>query len=308
MKRSSCAEFVEEVQLKRQKVSNMKETYPSLRYKFSIGDIVRLPSKNLFVNFDTSLKPNGCGIFYEEDYIIQMSWKNGVINGEMIVVNRALHCLIGIYDIHNNMVLSVIDGLHFVKDTINLSDKGDRWEGTVYNGEACGWGELYDENNLLEYMGFRFGSRNICYGRSYHKDLKEIMYDGMVHNNVRYGLGKLIARNGTLVYDGPWLNDCYLEKSVVYDTYSGSNSISPFTERLVFPSETTYVNDDIDLSWLFHLKYLNVQPNTFVFSPDNSLYSLTVQHLNYLESIRIEQNTFQRIKTVRFTSLQTFVN
>ena len=303
MKRSSCPEIYSEVTSKSQKIGENKKEYPVFCYKYSTGDFVNLPAKNLFTSLNNSLKPDGNGIFYENNYVIQMSWKNGVINGEMIVVDKKLHCLIGIYSILNNTVLKTFDGTALEDDILDLSDRGTRWEGKVHNGEACGWGSLYNEHGQLEYTGFRFGTKNVCYGTLYHSDLATPSYDGMLHNNVRYGIGRLLARDGSLIYEGYWLNNVGLKTSMVYKAQSKTHLITPFTEELTFPRETAYLFEDIDLHWLFQLKHLHVEQNCFLFSPTNSLFSLSIQQLSALQSIRIESNSFHKIHTATISSL-----
>ena len=303
MKRNSCAEFYSETTAKIPRMSIIRQIPPVIHYRYSIGDVVLIPSKNLFVNLNKSLKPDGDGVFYEDDSIIQMSWKDGVLNGEMFVVDKKRHSLIGIYNVVNNVVVSVFDGVNLQDGILDLSDKGDRWEGKVYCGEACGWGSLYNEKGELVYTGFRYGSRNICYGITYHYCSDIPMYDGMLHNDVRYGVGRVLARNQSVVYDGYWLNNCHLETSVVYNAQSDKHPITPMTKKLTFPSETVYLFGDVDLSWLFQLKELHVKQNSFFLSPSNSLFSLAIQQLNALEWIRIESNSFQKIKTVSISSL-----
>lgn len=304
MKRNSCEEIYPETNSKIPKMSITRRKAPLLRYRYHIGDVVSLPSKNLFVSLNKSLKPDGDGIFYEDDVVIQMSWKDGVLNGEMIVVDKEHHCLIGMYNVVNNIVLSVFDGADLQDDTLDLSDKGDRWEGKVHCGEACGWGNFYNEKGDLEYTGFRFGKRNICYGIIYHYCSDVPMYDGMLHNDMRYGVGRVLARNQLLVYDGYWVNDSHLETSIVYNTQSDKHPITPMTEKLTFPSETVFVFEDIDLCWLFQLRELHVEHNSFILSPSNALFSLRIQQLDALEWIRIESNSFQRIRTVSISSLR----
>ena len=45
---------------------------------------------------------------------------------------------------------------------VDMSVDGDRWEGDVLNGEPCGWGVLYNKDNIRVYEGFCIGNRNEC--------------------------------------------------------------------------------------------------------------------------------------------------
>ena len=49
---------------------------------------------------------------------------------------------------------------------LDMKEKGERWEGDVFQNKPYGWGVLYDSENRMMYEGFRIGDVNVCYGRS----------------------------------------------------------------------------------------------------------------------------------------------
>ena len=100
-------------------------------------------------------------------------------------------------------------------EILDLSDEGDRWEGTVLKNKPCGWGVLYDRNNQKVYEGFRVGELNVCYGVHYYSDISQIEYEGCWCDGARWGRGIQYDRKGDVVYRGEWLDDRQLETRVV---------------------------------------------------------------------------------------------
>ena len=51
------------------------------------------------------------------------------------------------------------------EDIINISDRGDRWEGNSLYGVPFGFGCYYNEENVLTYKGFVFDNKKMCYAK-----------------------------------------------------------------------------------------------------------------------------------------------
>ena len=98
---------------------------------------------------------------------------------------------------------------------LDLNDDGERWEGDVMNNEPYGWGVVYDSENRKTYEGFRIGSVNVCYGTRYYSDIQKVEYEGGWFEGRRYGNGILYDRNRRVVFDGEWMDDERIEKSMV---------------------------------------------------------------------------------------------
>lgn len=90
---------------------------------------------------------------------------------------------------------------------LDLSDEGDRWGGDVWNDQPYGWGVLYDKDSNIAYEGFRMGDRNVCYGTEYYSDIGVINYRGGYFDGMRWGRGTHYDRNGSVVFEGNWMED-----------------------------------------------------------------------------------------------------
>ena len=171
---------------------------------------------------------------------------------------------------------------------VDLSVEGDRWEGDVLNDKPCGWGVLYDGNNKKVYEGFRIGEVNVCYGCKYYSDTEMIEYVGEWCNGMRWGRGVQYDQNGSVVFDGEWLNDGHLERRVVI-----TSECAVFHNRI----EELVVNDGccnkeewkvLDLSFISNLKSLRVGSMCFCYVKEVKLIEL-----NKLESVEIGNNCFE---------------
>ena len=127
---------------------------------------------------------------------------DGMIEGdvskrELLVVNGE-----DVSEIEHNQVL-------------DLSDDGERWEGDVLHNEPCGWGVLFNADGEKVYEGFRVGDVSVCYGIQYYSDIQKVEYEGMIFEGKRWGRGVQYGRDGNTMFDGEWMNNTRLEKSVV---------------------------------------------------------------------------------------------
>ena len=76
-------------------------------------------------------------------------------------------------------------------DIIDLSENGERWEGTSLKGQPFGYGCIYNENNQLIYAGFMFEGMKVCCGKNFYGDCGFEEYMGCFYKNMRHGYGKL---------------------------------------------------------------------------------------------------------------------
>ena len=90
---------------------------------------------------------------------------------------------------------------------LDLDRRGRRWEGPVCCSLPWGWGMLFDENDHLLYLGYMIGNQKVCYGTMYYPDIERESYYGMIHNNRKHGIGKLVDRLGRVEKDGEWMED-----------------------------------------------------------------------------------------------------
>ena len=101
------------------------------------------------------------------------------------------------------------------KVTIDLSEKGDRWEGDSLNGIPFGYGCIYDDENQLVYKGFVYEGKKVCYGTEFYGDVGIIEYDGGFYNGTRYGCGRSNNKKNELIYEGEWYMNNPIELSKV---------------------------------------------------------------------------------------------
>ena len=95
--------------------------------------------------------------------------------------------------------------------TIDLSEKGDRWEGDSLKGSLFGYGCIYNSDNQLIYSGFIFEGLKVCYGIELYGDVSLVEYEGEFYNGMRYGNGKLCNKKNELIYEGEWYMNNPLE-------------------------------------------------------------------------------------------------
>ena len=97
--------------------------------------------------------------------------------------------------------IEINDELEF--KIVDLSNKGNRWEGYCMNHNPCGYGMKYDDNKNLVYRGFVFNGKKVCFGEEYY-DNGIIEYRGNYINDNRHGYGCLYDKKGELIYKGDW--------------------------------------------------------------------------------------------------------
>ena len=90
---------------------------------------------------------------------------------------------------------------------IDLSDKGDRWEGDSLNNSPFGYGCKYNPENQLIYKGFIFKGMKVCFGNEFFGDAGIIEYEGEYYKNMRFGYGRSYDKKSNLLYEGEWLKN-----------------------------------------------------------------------------------------------------
>ena len=230
-----------------------------------------------FCHFDSDLEANGaCLAFLNHSVIEQLEIAHGMFRNYLFVADiqlrKFIHCIefdhegAG-YSLEITPCTSIID----------LDDFGVRWEGECVNNVPCGWGCYYNAEGNLEYEGFRFGEKNVCYGCYYHPDLHTVEYVGSIHNGVRVGKGVLYGRQGERVFDGYWLNDFPLRNEQSGDIHSFSTHVR------LHPSDNCLLN----VSVLRELKYLTISSCSC-----RHVRSLAIRNASKLEIITIESFSF----------------
>ena len=214
------------------------------------------------------------------------------MNDSMVVGGSEKRVIVA--DVKNRRLLRVEDvDLSKVEhnEIVDMSVDGDRWEGDVLNGEPCGWGVLYNKDNIRVYEGFRVGEVNECYGVSYYSDIGSIEYEGEWYDGKRWGRGVQYDRNGVVLNDGEWLNGDHLTTTV---------TITP--EMVVFHNhiEELFVSDEscriqemrlLDLSLMSSLKSVRVGNRCLKMVKEVKLIGL-----KELESVEIGRSSFTQYR------------
>ena len=89
---------------------------------------------------------------------------------------------------------------------IDLDRSGRRWEGSSFGSLPFGYGQLFDEEDRLEYEGFMYGDTKVCYGIEYYPEIGVEKYRGFFCFGDYYLDGVQKDRNGITEYEGEWMN------------------------------------------------------------------------------------------------------
>ena len=202
------------------------------------------------------------------------------LNG-VIEVNTTSHTLLRV----NGEDVSGIEH----SQVLDLNDDGERWEGDVLNNEPYGWGVLYDSENRRVFEGFRIGDVNVCYGTRYYSDLEMIEYEGEWYEGKRWGRGVQYDRNGKTLYDGEWMNDEHLSKSVVLN--DENQFLRNHIEELIVSSKSCNGREwrVLDLPFLSNLRLFEVGDECF-----ENVEEVKLIGLNQLERVVIGRNCFTK--------------
>ena len=177
------------------------------------------------------------------------------------------------------------------KRVLDLNDEGERWEGDVLNNQPYGWGVLYDSENRMAYEGFRIGGVNVCYGTRYYSDVQKVEYKGGICEGKRWGRGTQYDRNGKTVFDGEWMNDEHLSKRVVLN--EENQLLHSHIEELIVENNSCNGPEwaALDLSFMSHLRLLEVGDECFECVDEVKLIDLSK-----LERVVIGMNSFTKKK------------
>ena len=221
-----------------------------------------------------------------------MYWYEGLIESASSMVEEL--CLDGVIevDVDSHALLHVngkdVNAVEHNR-VLDLSDDGERWEGNVLDNKPCGWGVLYDSENRRVYEGFRIGDVNVCYGRSYYPENQKVEYEGEIYEGMRWGRGTHYDRNGSIVFEGEWMNNEPLSKRVVVN--EESQLLHSHIEELIVSSNSCNGREwtALNLSVMPLLRVFQVGKECFKYVDEVKLIGL-----NQLESVVIEKNSFTK--------------
>ena len=169
-------------------------------------------------------------------------------------------------------------------DIIDLSEKGDRWEGDSVEGIPFGYGCEYNSDNQLIYKGFVFEGMKVCYGIVFYGDIGIVEYEGGFYKGMRYGNGKLYDKKNEMIYEGEWANNNPLELySLRIENELKEEDIHYGLEELEIGENCCNELKCFELIGFAHLKKLKFHKNSL-----KNLDSLVISNNNELTIIEIE--------------------
>ena len=175
---------------------------------------------------------------------------------------------------------------------IDLSEKGDRWEGDSINNSPFGYGCIYNSENQLVYKGFIFEGMKVCFGSEFYEDAGIIEYEGEYYKNMRYGYGKLYDKKNELIYEGDWYNNNQPIEltNVTISKEMKENDISFGVKELIIKDGYEGKGCQFILHSYPHLKSLHIGRNCF---KDVNVFEIS--NCVELEEVFIGKCSFNRI-------------
>lgn len=190
----------------------------------------------------------GCAMFFSK--IIS-------INGIIVQILLLILSFFGIKDKYKKLriftnsfllILLVLNGIlifngSFTERSI-VDFKGKVYIGQIENGEANGWGRLYDEDRNIKYIGFfhnnKYEGDGFLY--NYYKEDEEgkgsvLKYEGEFENGKFHGVGKyyeVINGELLLVYDGEFRYGQYCGKGTNFFYDKDNKKIGTYTGGMAY--------------------------------------------------------------------------
>ena len=170
---------------------------------------------------------------------------------------------------------------------LDMKEKGERWEGDVFQNKPYGWGVLYDSENRMMYEGFRIGDVNVCYGRSYYLENGRVEYEGEWCEGNRMGAGVLYDRDEVVIHEGEWVNNRPLLTRV--EMTDKNPVLHNHIEELIVKNNSCNGKEweSLDLSLLSKLRKLRIGDECF-----NEVERVKLNGLNELESVVVGKESF----------------
>ena len=173
-------------------------------------------------------------------------------------------------------------------DIIDLSENGERWEGTSLKGQPFGYGCIYNENNQLIYAGFMFEGMKVCCGKNFYGDCGFEEYVGCFYKNMRHGYGKLSDKKKEVIYEGEWVYNQPLELSTIcINEMIKEDSIHYKIQDLLIEDDCKCDLTRVILNGFHHLERLRIGMRNFMKAD-----LFIIEECNKLKEIDIGSNCF----------------
>lgn len=169
---------------------------------------------------------------------------------------------------------------------IDLSDKGNRWEGNLLNGNPFGFGCIFDEENQLIYHGFMFNGKKVCFGTCFYGDCGLVEYVGNFYKNSKCGYGKLYDKKKELIYEGEWFdNKPAFASCVTIENELKENMLYFGIERIIISEFCKTKLDWFCISEFYYLKEIIMKSNSC-----SMIQRFMIENCNKLERVIVGEN------------------
>lgn len=259
-----------------------------------------LSSNTLHALFDTTkscllfAKCNSCGpdgdalrVSTEDEIIMQLHYTSGVVDGYAIVASSIQSSLFAVFSVKGDSVVCEVDISQRSFGILDLTACGDRWEGSVLHNQPCGWGEFYDSENQLEYRGFMYKDRRVCFGSIFYPDLGRLEYEGMLCNGQKWGYGSLYDRKANLLQEGMWLDNDRINTSLYIPFSTPLSGLHTLLKSIVLNSASSSLPKTLTLENYSQLQSLVFGPNSFPRTKQ-----ILIQHMKCLQKINFHMHSF----------------
>lgn len=239
-------------------------------------------------NFDL----NGAGVILIGDNMIATcQWKEGKLNGEFVLTRD--FSLIGVYELRDDVVISSKQLSNCVFEIVDLTSKGNRWEGSTLDNKPYGFGEYYNEEGILTYKGCMLEDQCMCFGIRYFEDTMDISYVGMFYKGQRWGKGMQYDRQGRIVYDGVWIADKQVPLQLYAKRSSQLSGVHTQLERITIDIIRGNMKPSLAISSYFdHLEYLTFGPNSLL-----PVIDMQIDNLVCLKGIKFGEGSFNSLNS-----------
>ena len=184
-------------------------------------------------------------------------------------------------------------------DIVDLSDKGDRWEGTSLQGNPFGYGCIYNNENRLIYNGFIYEGMKVCFGCVFYGDIEIIEYIGNFYENERHGYGILYDKKGNVIYDGDWCRNNPIEfYSIRIERELKENDIRYGIEELIVCDKCECDIKELKLNGFNHLKRIEIGNDSL-----KNVNIVAIMNCNDLQEIITKKESFEETRSLTLSSI-----
>lgn len=176
------------------------------------------------------------------------------------------------------------------KDTIDIGEKGERWEGDSLLGIPFGYGCLYDSNNTVLFEGFMFKGKRVCYGTDYYPDASVIEYCGSYYDGNRYGNGTLYDKHSSILCEGDYYNGNRMV--AIADNVNSDSEINSLIQELTIGNDCYSDHSRFALIGFHSLRFVKIGDRCFP-----KVFHVTIKECEQLSGVIVGEASFTKHPT-----------